>query len=219
MSLVTTLAALALSCAGLALITAGCGKKQEVPEPVAMDQAEHERWEIALVEYRIEKNEAFQAEDSPLPASQRDRFVGLNYYYPERSLRFRVPFVAAAKTDTVELVKRDGKRVPYLRRGTVTVGHNGKPYTLAVLGPVDPAEGDSMWLPFYDATNGDTTYAGGRYLDLELASDGTVEVDFNYAYNPLCAYDARRYSCTLPPDENRLPFAVAGGELNWRADD
>ena len=36
-------------------------------------------------------------------------------------------------------------------------------------------------------------------------------LDFNYAYNPSCAYD-ERWSCPLSPPENRLPFAVNAGE-------
>ena len=56
------------------------------------------------------------------------------------------------------------------------------------------------------------TYAGGRYLDLQLEPDGTVELDFNFAYNPLCAYNPEGFNCTLPPDENRLDFPVLAGE-------
>ena len=95
--------------------------------------------------------------------------------------------------------------------------YEGKNHTLSVLGPADPKDGDYLWLPFYAATSGEETYGGGRYLDLELAADGTVEVDFNFAYNPLCDYNPEKYNCTLPPAENRLPFAVRAGEKLFRA--
>jgi uncharacterized protein (DUF1684 family) len=210
---------LALFSAAVALTVIGCSGQQDVPEPVAMGEAEHESWEIALVEHRIEKNEAFQdSSASPLPRSELPGFVGLNYYYPERDLRFQVPLEAVAGSDTVHLAKPGGKQVAFLHRGDVTVGHAGKAYTLAVFGPVDPTEGEYLWLPFYDATNEEETYPSGRYLDLTLAPDGSVEVDFNFAYNPLCAYDTERYDCALPPATSRLPFAVPAGELRWRAD-
>jgi uncharacterized protein (DUF1684 family) len=197
----------------------GCSGERDLPEPVVMDEAEHERWEIALVEHRIEKNEEFRVADTtPLPPAELPDFVGLNYYYPERTLRFRVPLQNASGTDTVRLAKRGGRQVAYLHRGDVTIGHDGKAYTLAVFGPADPSEGDYLWLPFFDATNEDETYPGGRYLDLQLAADGRVEVDFNLAYNPLCAYNAERYDCTLPPPGNRLPFAVRAGEQRWHND-
>jgi uncharacterized protein len=77
--------------------------------------------------------------------------------------------------------------------------------------------GGGLWLPFADASNGSETYGGGRYLydtikgaDLGAGVDECV-LDFNFAYNPSCAYD-ERWSCPLSPAENRLPFAVTAGE-------
>jgi len=77
--------------------------------------------------------------------------------------------------------------------------------------------GGGLWLPFADATTGVTTYGGGRYLydtikgaDLGVRATSIV-LDFNYAYNPSCAYD-ERWSCPLSPAENRLGFAVEAGE-------
>lgn len=190
----------------------GCSEGQDAPGPVVMDEATLETWEIALVETRIEKNEEFMSSpQTPLPASLREGFEGLDYYFPVQELRFRVPFEPAPSAQTVNLTKRKGESVPYLRKGTVRFRHADKVHTLAVFGPAQGDDG-SLWLPFYDQTNGTATYGGGRYLDLELATDGTVEVDFNRAYNPLCAYNPDGFNCTLPPDENRLPFAVEAGE-------
>ena len=77
--------------------------------------------------------------------------------------------------------------------------------------------GGGLWLPFADASNGGETYGGGRYLydtikgaDLGGGNNDLV-LDFNFAYNPSCAYD-ERWSCPLSPPENRLPFAVTAGE-------
>ena len=77
--------------------------------------------------------------------------------------------------------------------------------------------GGGIFLPFADATTGDETYGGGRYLldtikgaDLG-GSDGTLVADFNFAYQPSCSYSAR-WTCPLAPAENRFSFAVRGGE-------
>lgn len=209
----------------LALL-AGCGQKvseqagkQQAPGPVSMDSATYEKWEIALVEMRINKNEEFSApETSPLPAAAIPEFKGLNYYFPEASLRFRTPFVAAAGTDTVTLTKRKGNLVKYIRRGQVAFRHEGKVYTLPVFGPVDTTGGNYLWLPFTDTTSGQETYAGGRYLDITLDDEGMVDLDFNYAYNPLCDYNPERYNCTLPPAESHLDFAVEAGEKSFSND-
>lgn len=79
--------------------------------------------------------------------------------------------------------------------------------------------GGGVFLPFADATNGAETYGGGRYLldtikgaDLgAIRSDGTLPLDFNFAYFPSCAY-SQRYVCPLAPAGNRLPNPVLAGE-------
>ncbi len=196
----------------------GCGGKDEpkAPGALVMNQTEYETWEISLVEMRIEKNEQFTlAETSPLPADKLADFVGLNYYFPQAELRFRTPFIAEAGADTVSLTKRKGNVVKYLRRGKVQFSHAGHEYSLAIFGPADTANGNYLWLPFTDATSGKGTYVGGRYLDITLDAEGMVDLDFNYAYNPLCDYNAEEYNCTLPPAESKLDFAVEAGEKSF----
>ena len=196
----------------------GCSDKEEAPGALAMGDEEFEAWEIALVEMRIEKNEGFSSpEASPLPAADLEGFEGLNYYFPKAELRFKTPFIAEAGTDTVSLVKRKGQVVPYLRRGNVAFINEGVVYHLEVFGPTDTADGDFLWLPFYDETSGKDTYGGGRYLDVKIDSEGLVDLDFNYAYNPLCDYNPDRYNCTLPPAANKLGFAVEAGEKSFHA--
>ena len=48
--------------------------------------------------------------------------------------------------------------------------------------------------------------------------EGMVDLDFNYAYNPLCDYNPEKYNCTLPPATNRLGFPVEAGEKTFHAD-
>jgi len=76
-----------------------------------------------------------------------------------------------------------------------------------------------VFLPFADATSGRETYGAGRYLldtiksaDLGAAPDGRTVLDFNFAYNPSCAY-SDRYVCPLAPRANRLPAPVRAGEM------
>lgn len=74
----------------------------------------------------------------------------------------------------------------------------------------------SLFIPFKDATNGSTTYEGGRYLDIKLSdiNEGTVCLDFNKAYNPYCAF-ASGYSCPKPPEENYLNIEINAGALKY----
>jgi uncharacterized protein len=79
------------------------------------------------------------------------------------------------------------------------------------------AYGGGVFLPFRDETSGRETYGAGRYLlDTVKGADlgGTDEslvLDFNYAYNPSCAWNDA-WPCPLAPPANRLPFRVTAGE-------
>jgi uncharacterized protein len=81
---------------------------------------------------------------------------------------------------------------------------------------------DYLFVPFTDATNGNESYGSGRYLefykkDIEtntMSPGGTLQLDFNKAYNPSCAY-ATGFKCPIPPKENRLTVAIKAGEMNF----
>jgi uncharacterized protein (DUF1684 family) len=82
--------------------------------------------------------------------------------------------------------------------------------------------GGGLFLPVRDGTSGNESYGGGRYLTdtikgtfgrgLVVRGEREVTLDFNYLYNPSCAYDAR-WLCPLAPPENRLEAPVRAGEL------
>lgn len=73
----------------------------------------------------------------------------------------------------------------------------------------------TFFIPFKDETNGEETYGGGRYLDLPIPK-GTekIQLDFNKAYNPYCAY-SDGYRCPVPPFENHLSFPIRAGEKHY----
>ena len=79
--------------------------------------------------------------------------------------------------------------------------------------------GGGLFVPFRDSTAGQETYGAGRYVldtvkgaDLGMAGDGRLILDFNFAYNPSCAYDPR-WVCPLAPPPNRLDVAIPAGEM------
>jgi hypothetical protein len=82
--------------------------------------------------------------------------------------------------------------------------------------------GGGVFLPFRDSTNNHETYGGGRYLldtikHADLGQEGSrLVIDFNYAYNPSCAYNSR-WQCPLAPVENRLLVAIPAGEQQFAA--
>jgi uncharacterized protein (DUF1684 family) len=117
---------------------------------------------------------------------------------------------------------REGEPTRFSRIGFVRPVIRGEEVSLAVYWL--EGYGGGLFLPFRDALAGDATYGGGRYLldtvkgaDLGAGPDGRLVLDFNYAYNPSCAYDPR-WSCPLAPAENRLAVPVEAGERmrDWR---
>ena len=78
--------------------------------------------------------------------------------------------------------------------------------------------GGGLFAPFRDAGSGSTNYGGGRYLldtvkgaDLGSLTDGSLVLDFNFAYHPSCFYDPQ-WSCPLSPPQNVLAAEVRAGE-------
>ena len=84
--------------------------------------------------------------------------------------------------------------------------------------------GGGVFVPLKDASAGQRTYGGGRYVldtvkgaDLGGdAHDGRLVLDLNFAYNPSCAYDPR-WSCPLAPEGNRVAAPVTAGWLRASA--
>jgi len=96
--------------------------------------------------------------------------------------------------------------------GTVLFERDGTEHRL------DALEGDAtggLWLVFGDATNGQQTYAGGRFLYTEPPDrDGFLSADFNLAYNPPCVFSPFA-TCPLPWARNVLPIPVEAGEKSY----
>ncbi|MEM9051161.1 MAG: DUF1684 domain-containing protein, partial [Bacteroidota bacterium] len=73
-----------------------------------------------------------------------------------------------------------------------------------------PVYENQLFVPFTDESNGNGTYEGGRYLELEIPESDSTLVDFNLVYNPYCAY-SDKYSCPIPPKENNLKVGIYAG--------
>ena len=73
---------------------------------------------------------------------------------------------------------------------------------------------NEIFLLFNDLTNGNETYEGGRYIDFDFKNSKRIEIDFNKAYNPYCVYDIK-YSCPIPPKENKIPLRILAGEKKY----
>ena len=166
--------------------------------------------------FRAAKDELFRTHpQSALNEQQQAVFTGLHYYDYDPAYRVvaRLDTQVEPATLTVEL--DDDGTFSYRRFGEVRFtlpSGDGRLSVFWING-----YGGGVFILFGDTTNRETTYGAGRYLydtikgaDLGATTDSLV-LDFNYAYNPSCAYN-ERWVCPLAPRENKLVFPVAVGE-------
>ena len=168
-----------------------------------------------LDQFRAQKDDFFLHDwQSPLTPDQRQDFAGLKYYTENSALRLTVPIEEFPDKETVTMITSTGSAREYVKFGHFSFEVNGKIATLQVY--QDP-EGGYFFLPFVDATAPAETYGAGRYLDIEPIESGKFLIDFNYAYNPYCAYNDK-WSCPIPPKENRLGVRIEAGEKKFKED-
>ncbi len=155
---------------------------------------------------------------SPLTRDQQKAFEGLDYYDENPDLAFVVHVERFPASEPLIVMETStGDRRPYRRWGRFSVVVDGEAGQLTIYS--DP-HGDDFFLPFRDATSGKETYGAGRYMDnhrpgLRQITDNQIEIDFNFVYNPYCAYN-ERFSCPLPPVENWLKIPIRAGEKKFK---
>jgi uncharacterized protein (DUF1684 family) len=161
----------------------------------------------ALLQDRKDKDEFFKlSPHSPIPAKNQGAFAGLSYFDPNPDLVFTVEPEHDEPTEITIQTTTGDPRI-YHRIANATIDIDETAVTLAIYS----SGHDSLFLPFRDATSGRESYGAGRYLDIGPNEDGTITIDFNYAYAPFCAY-SDQYSCALPPQENWMTVSVEAGE-------
>ncbi len=152
---------------------------------------------------------------SPLDARARRTFAGLPYYDYDPAARFLVDLVpnGAAALQYWDIGADGALTVkPFARTRGLAPALGAELTVYWIMG-----YGGGLFLPFVDATAPAETYGGGRYVvdaikGADLGDwDGRLIIDFNFAYNPSCAYSAA-WTCPLAPPENRLPAAIRAGE-------
>lgn len=178
--------------------------------PPAPQKSAAELYRAALAAQRAEKDGYFRR-DPYGPIENRTEFNGLNYYEADLAWRFTLPLEPCPPETLIMSTSTDDEQT-YRRVGYVTFEVAGTAAQLAVYQMEDDHE--HYFIPFRDATSGQTTYGGGRYLEPEMTSEGQLIVDFNLAYNPYCAYSPH-FSCPLPPRENWLKVPIEAGEKSY----
>lgn len=158
---------------------------------------------------------------SPVPEADRVAFHATHFDY-DPALRFELGVVpdeptGEASPPALELPVSAGGTMNFIRIGWLDVPLPAGNRRLALYWMEGYAGG--LFLPFRDATNGAETYGAGRYLldaakGADLGGDtnrGTLVLDFNFSFQPSCAFDPR-WACPLAPRENWLDVPIRAGE-------
>jgi hypothetical protein len=140
----------------------------------------------------------------------RTGFKGLKYFPLSPSYRLQAKFTAYEKLKPVPVPNVLGQLVSMDSPGYVEFNIQGKPYRLE---PVyETSRHEDLFFIFKDLTSRTETYEAGRFLHTPLPHEGLVDLDFNRAYNPPCAF-TEFATCPLPIKENQLQVRIAAGEL------
>jgi uncharacterized protein len=172
-----------------------------------------ETWQKALEQHRRTKDEDFRTgNNSPIATVEQRTFQGLKYYAPDTQYIVLGQFIPALDEPPIVLSNvPEGTEQPEYA-GRVAFNLLRQPDTLVVFRY--PSDANKLFIPFRDATTGMETYGAGRYLDTAILEDTVVPLDFNYAYNPYCAYSPN-YTCPLPPLQNRISIPIRAGERDY----
>jgi uncharacterized protein (DUF1684 family) len=186
--------------------------------------------EVVWARFRRAKDALFAVHrQSPLSPDRRSRFTGLHYFAYDPNLRVEAELSVDESGDTVDAPASGPEPMPLRRAAKVDLQLAGEPLRLNVFW-ID-VYGGGLFLPFRDTTSPAESYGAGRYLfdtvkgssfepaasasgDTGGYASGRIVLDFNYAYNPSCAYDVR-WACPLAPRENWLTAAIRAGERKF----
>ncbi len=148
--------------------------------------------------------------DTRAPA--RGEFTGLDSFPVRQEWRIRARFEPFTPPRTIEhptVIGATRAEVPGVAIFTV----DGREHRLTPILETGP-EGQELLFLFRDRTSGTETYPGGRFLVARPPADGVVELDFNRAHNPPCAF-TEYATCPLPRAENDLPIRIEAGEKRY----
>lgn len=176
------------------------------PEQIAIDTAKT---------FQYEQNIHFaDKKTSPLTKEDFITFSSLEFFPINKALRIKAEFVRTPNEKPFDMLTTTSRLAKYVKYGIARFTIQDKKYQLTIYQNQklkDKAEyKNHLFLPFNDLTNGNESYDGGRFIDLEIPKENTIIIDFNQAYNPYCAYNYK-YSCPIPPKENFLDVEIHAG--------
>jgi uncharacterized protein (DUF1684 family) len=180
-----------------------------------LSQPAYNAW---LTNHREEYKQGF-LRDERAPLAQED-LSGLAFFPADSTWKLTCQCALTDNASPFELPTYSGVTRTYIHYATATCERNKQTFEVRLYKnmtqPANPLYSSHLFLPFKDETNDETTYGGGRYINLsskEIVNQKII-IDFNTCYNPWCAYSSG-YNCPIPPRENHFPFEIRAGEMKY----
>jgi uncharacterized protein (DUF1684 family) len=145
---------------------------------------------------------------------ERRSFPARIWYEVNEGFRIPAKYTAYDRPKMAFFPDLAGEKSEFPVDGYIAFDHDGKQYQLDVTKEDD----GSYFVRFWDPTSELESYPTGRYLITEADANGNVSLDFNYAYNPPCAF-TEFATCVFAPEQNHLDFKVEAGEKYERLRD
>ena len=165
-----------------------------------------------IEKYWSDRHDFFRS-SSASPFIQKEiEYQEVTHFEPNPTYKVKGELERLSKRETLVLGNSDGTTTTYLKYAYVRFKLKDQEYRLLILKAL--GFGNQFLLAFGDNTSGDTSYGGGRYLDIAIGKSNEIMLDFNKAYNPYCAY-FDDFTCPLPPIENLLEVSIEAGEKNY----
>lgn len=177
-----------------------------------------QNYKTEIADFRQQQLHAL-GQQSKGPIAEQN-LVFLNYFEPDESFKVTADVEYLLNEPTFRMPTSDGTSKEFKRFGLLTFSLKGQKFTIPLYENVSlfqtNAQSSYLFLPILDRTTGESTYESGRYIDVKKPDikGGKLNIDFNKAYNPYCAYSAG-YRCPQPPKENYLDIAIEAGEKKY----
>jgi uncharacterized protein (DUF1684 family) len=142
----------------------------------------------------------------------RSHFNGLQYFPVRADWHIQARFEPYNPEHRIPIVNILGMEQEMISPGALVFEREGRTWRLDA---IREAGDEDLFVMFSDATSGKQTYGAGRFMYVELPQGDRVDVDFNEAFNPPCAFTDFA-TCPLPPQQNRLDLTVDAGELKYQ---
>lgn len=155
---------------------------------------------------------------SPLLKSDIQLFRGLSYFLIQEKWKIKAKISIDTSSPIFKMPTSTARLPEYRKYALLSFKINDTLHDLTAFQNMDllkkNPQSKYLFLPFKDKTNSISSYGGGRFIDLEIADNDSVTIDFNSAYNPYCAY-SHKWSCPIPPPSNYLNTFVDAGEKKY----